>query len=86
MSNTQPFHITGIVFEADTLEKYGVRLTFDGGTSYFWQGIVEAAADRSQRIVFSTPIQVKQGLQIAGSIRSETGGNDMLVWLQVVHY
>jgi len=82
---TEPYIITGIVFEADTLEKYELRLSADGGTTYFWTGIVEAAADRSQRIEF-LPKHIRQGTQIVGSIRSETGGNDMLVWLKILQY
>jgi len=82
---TEPYIITGLVFENDTLEKYELRLSSDGGTTYFWTGIIEAAADRSQRIEF-LPKHIRQGTQIVGSIRSETGGNDTLVWLKILQY
>jgi hypothetical protein len=82
---TEPYIITGIVFEPAAGERYGLRLSADGGTTYFWEGVVEAAAGRSNRLEF-IPIPMNQGTQIVGSVRSETGGNNLLIWLKITHY
>ncbi len=80
---TEPFYVTGLVFEGDTLEKWGVRLYDDGGTSPFWEGILEAAANRSQRVVFAASYLISQGTAIHGTVKSETGGNTMDIWLKI---
>ena len=80
---TKPFYVTGVVFEFDTLEKWGIRLTKDGGTTYFWDGILEAAANRSNRILFNERYLVSQGTAIECSVKSETGGNDADIWINI---
>jgi hypothetical protein len=80
---TKPFYVTGLVFEPDTAEKWGVRLYDDGGTTPFWDGILEAVANRSNRISFQNRFLISQGTAIHGTVKSETGGNNMDIWINI---
>ena len=83
---TKPFYVTGLVFDPDTLEKWGLRLYDDGGTTPFWEGVLEglaAVANRSQRVLFADKVLIAQGTQICSRAKSETGGNNIDVWLKI---
>jgi len=83
---TKPFYATGIVIEPDTAEKWGLRFSDDGGTTYFWDSVVEQwTGNESRNIEFASPFLIRQGSAITAQAKSETGGNVIDVWIQIVN-
>lgn len=80
---TAPFYITGIVFEVDTAERWGIRLTDDGGTTYFYDKVIEGAVNIADNIIFNEKYLVAQSTAIDSVVKSETGGNDMDIWITI---
>ncbi len=80
-----PFKLLGITFECAAAERYGLRLYSDGGTNPIYDDILETGAAIAGKTEVSEkePIWVNQGLAIHGRIKSETGGNNMNVWLKI---
>ncbi len=82
---TKPFYVTGITFEISNQERFQVRLSDDGGTTYFWSSIVEErVANRTKFTVFAEFHLVRQGSAITASIRSESGGNTCTLWIHII--
>jgi len=81
---TKPYYVTGMLLEPDTAEKWGIALYDDGGTAPFWEGVIEQArgvADVAQREMFPQKYLCNQGTQLSAKVKSETGGNDLDIWL-----
>lgn len=78
-----PYYIVAILFEPDTKEKYGLRLWV--GTGYFYETVIEAKfLDERDRHTIEMPRIFNAHSQIYCSVKSETGNNDMDVWLEIV--
>jgi len=84
-TSTSPFKLFSLHVEADTGEKYRIRLSADSGTSFFFDSVVEGVANETVRLPLNRnpncDYLFNQGIRISGSIKSETGGNDLNVWL-----
>lgn len=83
-SATKPYYVTGILIEPATAEKWGIALFDDGGTTAFWEGVLEQArgvANVAQREMFPDKYLCGQGTQLSAKVKSETGGNNVLIWL-----
>jgi len=87
-TSTKPFQITGVSLEAGTSEKYRLRLTADGGSTYFSDFQFEGVALGSNTSALSFPSGTEfifnKGTQIKASSKSESGGVDNLnIWLEI---
>ena len=83
---TKPFIITGIKIEPNAAEKWGIRLYSDGGTTPFYETLTDlrgGGANILQPEILDEPYFINQGLQISGTAKSETGGNDIDIWLAI---
>ena len=82
-----PFKIVGIVTEADASEKFRLRLSDDNGTSFFKDLQFEGENNVTKRQSFSFTTQTdfvfNAGTRISASAKSESGGANVLVWIQV---
>ncbi len=80
-----PFKIVGIAYECAAAEKTGIRLFSDGGTVPIYQTLVETGAAVAGRadITPIDPIWVNQGLAIHARVKSEAGGNNVLIWVLI---
>jgi len=80
----KPFRIVGVVLYPDAAEKYRVRL-YDG-TTYFDDIYVEGGVGIGKRAASApsgTEFIFNIGTVISASAKSESGSNDIDVWLQV---
>ena len=84
-ASATPFRIVGIRYECAVAEKTGIRLFSDGGTDPIFQDLVETGAAVAGKLEPSQPepIWVNQGLAIHAKVKSEAGGNNVLIWLQI---
>lgn len=81
---TRPFYVTGITYELSVQERYQIRLSDDGGTTYFWSGIVEErVATRTKWLIFSDKYLIRQGRAIHASVRDESGGDTCTIWIHI---
>ena len=81
---TKPYKITGMLIEPDTVEKWGIALYDDGGTTPFWEGVIEqgrGVANVAQREMFPEKYFCAQGTQLSARVKSETGGNNLDIWV-----
>ena len=82
-SPEKPFRIVGTQLEADDSEKFRLRLSADSGATFFDDIQIEgdanavkreaAAADAATEHIFN------KGTRISGSVKSQSGGNGMIV-------
>ena len=80
----RPFRIVGILLDPADAEKYRVRL-YDG-TDYFEDVFIEGGrglAKRSASVPAGTEFIFNKGTVISASAKSESGGNDIQVSLQI---
>lgn len=77
-----PFYLIAIIFEPDAQERYEIRLWNDG--IYFFQTVVEGTIDQLNRLEILNPIIFNAHSRIYCSIRSETGGDDMDIWVELI--
>ena len=84
-ASATPFKITGIRYECAVAEKTGIRLYSDGGTVPIFQDLIETGAAVAGKLEPSQqkPITVNQGLAIHARVKSEAGGNNVLIWLRI---
>ena len=90
-TSTVPFTIVGISLEAGTGEKYRIRLTADGGTTYFtdfqFEGVALGSNSASLNSPSGTGFIFNKGTQVQASSKSESGGvDDLDVWIQVQEF
>lgn len=78
---TKPFYLMGFCYEADTSEKWAVRIIDDTSTNYLAFVLVEGVINNLKEYYFDEPIPIKQGEAINCSVKSETGGNVMDIWI-----
>ena len=78
-----PYYLIAVLFEPDVKEKYGLRLW--QGIGYFYETVIEAKfLDEIDRHTIEIPTFFNAHTAIYCSIMSETGGNDMDIWLEIV--
>jgi hypothetical protein len=86
-SSTKPFRIVGVIIEPDAGEKFRLRLTDDSGTTFFDDIQIEGSANVSLRTAVNLPSGTEnifnKGTRISGSVKSESGGNDLTAWLEI---
>jgi len=82
-ASATPYEVTGIVFEPNTQERYGLKLSSDGGSTNLWQGVVEGRQNQVDRILFDEPVWCNQGTAITAYIKSETGGKKQILWVKI---
>ena len=85
---TCPFRITGLNLEAGTSEKYRIRLSADGGTTWFddlqFEGVASGINTRSFTFPGGTSFIFNAGTQIVATSKSESAGVDNLnIWLKI---
>ena len=81
---TKPFFITGIKLEPNAIGKWGIRLYEDGGTTPFYETLLDlrgGGANILQPEDLVAPYEINQGKQISATAKSETGGDDIDIWL-----
>lgn len=83
LGSDTPYYLVAILFEADAGERYGLRLW--EGTGYFYQTVLEAKfVGQIDRWTIEIPSIFNAHSRIYCSIKSETGNDDMDVWLEIV--
>lgn len=87
-TSTVPFRVTGISLEAGTSEKYRLRLTADGGSTYpidfQFEGVALGSQSSALTFPSGTEFIFNKGTQIQASSKSESAGVDELdVWLEL---
>jgi hypothetical protein len=86
-TSTVPFRVVGIDIEADANEKFRVRLSSDSGTSFFMDIVVQGESAAARRVAASFPSETEfifnKGTRISGSAKSESGGNNAVIWLDI---
>ena len=81
-SGDKPIKIVGISYEPAAAEKYGILLT--DGTTDFFEHVVESAANTTRRIVDIMPFWISPNTTIGCKVKSETGGNNCLIWIRYI--
>jgi hypothetical protein len=80
-----PFRVLGMAVEADANEKFRVRLT--DGTTYFRDVELEGNAAAVQRTTANKPggteFIFNKGTVISAESKSESGGNNAVIWLEI---
>lgn len=81
----EPFYVLAILFEPNAGEKFGIRLSNDFGATYFFETIIEAKfANQVDRYVFSISRIFNAHSRIWCSVKSESGGNQILIWVEII--
>ena len=76
---TAPYRLLGFSYECAATEKYALRF-IAGGTDYITRILLEGTANICKNYYFERPIWIQQGEALQASAKSETGGNNILVW------
>lgn len=85
---TNPFRIVAVSYEFDAVENYGLGISVDAGSTFAFETVLETwAVDECHR--FNIPDLVSsqifnEGTRVSAKLKSETGGNNAKVWLQIV--
>ena len=86
-TSTTPFRVVGVRVEANANEKFRIRLTADGGATYFSDTMLEGNINAVQREAVDFPSGTEfifnKGTQIAASSKSESGSNQVVIWLEI---
>ena len=84
---TTPFRIVGVRVEANANEKFRIRLTSNGGSTYLSDTMVEGNINAVQREAVDFPSGTEhifnKGTQISASSKSESGSNQVVIWLEI---
>ena len=84
---TAPFRILGVHVEANASEKFRIRLSHDSGSTHFDDIQEEGVANQQKRESIaagsSSEHIFNKGTRISGSVKSESGGNAAVVWLEI---
>lgn len=78
-SATSPYQLLGFSYECAATEKYAIRFTA-GGTDYITRVLLEGTANVCKNYYFEKPIMIQQGAALQASAKSETGGNNIIIW------
>ena len=86
-TSTTPFKIAATIAEANAAEKFKIKLSSDGGTTWFneimIEGEVNAIKSVAKQAGADTDHIFNKGTQIVAASKSESGGNSVVVWLKV---
>ena len=87
-SSTVPFRIISFGHEADASEKFRVRMSADGGSTYFtdfqFEGVAAGINTSSASLPSGTEYIFNKGTQILAAAKSESAGIDnVAVWLEI---
>lgn len=86
-TSTKPFKIVQVFLEADASEKFRIRFSADSGSTFFadiqFEGTANVAQRRALPFTSSTDFIFNQGTRISASTKSESGGDTVLVWINV---
>jgi len=86
-SRDKPFRVNAISVEADATEKFRVRLSADSGSTFFVDFQMEGTANANKRESIQLPAGTGEifnhGTRISGSCKSESGGNNAIVWVEI---
>jgi len=84
-ASDRPYYVVAVGFRPDAQEVYSLRLTENGGTTYFYETVLEARIfNQIDRFTIEFPRVFNAHSQIHCSVRSVSGGKDMDVWLEIV--
>jgi hypothetical protein len=82
LTNDAPFYLIAIVYEPNTAEKYGLRVSLDFGVSYIVDTIIEAKfANIAERFTFTLTRLFNAHSRVWISVKSESGGDDIDAWM-----
>lgn len=85
-SADNPFRVVGVMFEIAVQEAYGLRLSYNSGTRFFFETVLEGW-DVNEIVHIDTESEIfNHGVRISGSAKSETGSNEIDVWIQIIEY
>jgi len=77
------FYVVAIIFEPSSKERYGIRLSL--GATIFYTTVCEAkSADEINRLIIETPMIFNSRDKIFCSVMSETGGDTVDVWIEII--
>ena len=81
-----PFRIVGIEAEANASEKFRIRLSADSGVTYFddvqIEGVANAVKRESASFSAASDFIFNKGTEITASVKSESGSNQAIIWLE----
>lgn len=84
---TTPFKIVSTIIEPGAAEKFRVRFSGDSGATWFDEILIEGAVNAIKTQASAAPPSTdhifNKGTQIVASAMSESGGNDIAVWLGI---
>ena len=80
-----PYYIIALIFETSAGERYGFRAWYSFSSEYIYETIIEAKfANQIERLEATFPRLFNAHSQIYISIKSESGNDDMTVWLAII--
>ena len=89
-TSTSPFRVVGVRAEANANEKFRLRLSHDGGATWFSDVMIEGTINESKREAADFPSGTdrifNKGDQIVAAAKSESGSNQVVVWLEIQVY
>lgn len=86
-TNDGPFRIIGATIEAEDSGHHAIRLSADGGTTYFYEVNIDVSAAVASRVAISLPSGTEyvfnKGTAIHAAWKSSNGNSEAnLIWLQ----
>lgn len=85
-----PFKILAIHIEGDAAEKFKARISADNGVTFFDVQMIEGEVNAVKRQASVAPIGTDRiwnsGTRISASSKSETGLNNVWIWLEIQSY
>ena len=86
-TSTVPFKIVATLIEADAAEKFRVRLSHDSGVTWFDDISTEGAVNAQKREAAVAPTSTdhifNKGTQVVAASKCESGGNNVVVWIEI---
>lgn len=86
-SRDNPFRIIGIQVEGSAAEKFRIRFSSDSGTTHYDDVHVEGEVNALKRQIIAAPSGTEfifnKGTRISASVKSESGGNSVVIWLEI---
>jgi len=83
VASARPFRIVGVHVEPSANEWYTVRFTADSGVTFYDQLLFDGTKREGMAAPSGTEQIFNQGTRISASAKSETGGNNVKVWIEV---
>jgi len=84
---TKPFRVLAVYLNLSAGEIYSIRLSSDSGSSHYNAMLVEGSAQSFTRLTTEfldySDFVFNRGTRISASAKSESGGNNVKVWLNV---